>query len=198
MNRYPKIAGAVIGTLMTAILASCETPPPKSQFPELSYSHLEKIRLDVAGIDIKRAYKPPGRKPHVEHQFPVVPVAAVERWVRDRLRAVGATRRAVVTIREASVIEVALPLTRGVRGAFTIDQSERYDGTIDIMVEIVEADGRQKAMARVRAKRSKTVPEGIPIHDREKMWFDLTEALMNDLNASIERQLRQHLARYLR
>jgi hypothetical protein len=44
-------------------------------------------------------------------------------------------------------------------------------------------------MVSSRAQRSRTVPEDVTLNDREKVWFEMTEALMNDLNASLERQI---------
>jgi hypothetical protein len=42
------------------------------------------------------------------------------------------------------------------------------------------------------------VPEGISLNEREKVWFDLVEASMNDINTELERQIRANMARFLR
>ena len=60
------------------------------------------------------------------------------------------------------------------------------------------ADGRRRASVTSRAERSRTVAENISIQDREKVWFEMTEAMMNDLNASLDRQIRKNFAPYLR
>ena len=41
------------------------------------------------------------------------------------------------------------------------------------------------------------MPEGITINDREKVWFELLEATMNELNAEMDRQIRANLAQFL-
>jgi hypothetical protein len=127
----------------------------------------------------------------------VPPADAAERWARDRLRPAGAEGVAVVRILNASVVEVPLPRTSGVRGAFTTDQSERYDGVLEVQIDVSSRARGQTAMVKSRAQRSRSVPEDITLNDREKVWFELTEALMNDLNASLERQIYDNFGNFL-
>lgn len=179
------------------LLAGCETQVPRSDFPELAYSQLPPINLSVARIDVIQQYHPPGKKPNVEHLFPVVPALAAERWARDRLKAVGADGVARVTVVYAGVVEVPLKRMGGIEGAFTTEQSERYDGAIEIKIEILTGDGRMAASVSSRAERRRTVPEDITLLGREKVWFEMTEAMMNDLNASLDRQIKENFGRWL-
>ena len=178
-------------------VAACETTVPRSGFPELAYSHLPPINLAVSRVDVVQEYRAPGNKPNVEHLFPVVPALVAERWARDRLKPVGADGIARVTVKNASVVEVPLERTSGIRGMLTTDQAERYDGAIEIAIEIVAPDGRVAGSVASRAERRRTVPEDITLLEREKVWFEMTEAMMNDLNASLERQIRDNLSRWL-
>ncbi len=187
-----------VAAAMCGVLAACETPDPEPAYPELSYAHLGAIQLDVGRIEVVRAYAPPAKKPNVEHLFPVSPLAAAERWVNDRLRAAGRTGVAQATISRASVVEVPLKRTTGVRGIFTKDQSERYDGVIEISIRILGDDGREKARVMSRAERSRTVAEDVSLADRGKVWFEMTEAMMNDLDASLQRQITEHLHAFVR
>ncbi len=194
--RWARTVG--LAAAMCGMLAACETPDPEPAFAELSYAHLGAIPLDVRRIEVVRAYKPPTKKPNVEHLFPVSPLTTAERWVKDRLRAAGRAGVARATISRASVIEVPLKRTEGVRGVFTKDQTERYDGLIEITIRILDDDGREKASVMARAERSRTVAEDVSLIDREKAWFEMTEAMMNDLNASLQRQINKHLGAFVR
>jgi hypothetical protein len=146
---------------------------------------------------VVREYASPGVKPNVEHLFPVAPAAAAERWARERLRPVGAEGVAVVKIVQGSVVEVPLPRTQGVRGAFTTDQSERYDAVLEVSIEASRRSDGRRSMVSSRASRSRTVPEDVSLNDREKVWFEMTEALMNDLNAALERQIYDNLGAFV-
>ena len=126
------------------LLAACTVAAPSQQFPDLTYSHLEPIRLDVARVDIVDEYRPPLTAPNVDHRAPVPPAQAARNWASDRLIVSGGgARRAVFTIQEAPIIETELDRTTGLRGAFTKDQSERYDATVAVRLEIFNPGGRR-------------------------------------------------------
>ncbi len=184
--------------LLVATSIGCETNLPPRKYPDLRYTHLPPIRLDAVRVDVVQKYAPATGKSHVEQEFPVPPATVAANWARDRLQAAGVGNIVRATIVDAGVVEVPLPRTTGVKGALTTDQSERYDGTLEIMIEIVGPTGRQLAMVSSKATRSRTVPENITLADRETVWFRMTEAMMNDLNLSLERQIREHFTGWLR
>ena len=178
-------------------LAACAPPPPAPQFPELTYAHLGAIRLDVARFEIVVEYDPPLAAPNVEHTFPTTPATAAERWARDRIQALGDTGWARFIVREAGVTETALEVEGGLRGAFTDEQSERYEGILDVVLEIRSDRGFRDAYVEARAMRTLTVPEDITVNDRRMIFLEMTEGLMADINAQLEDRIRQHLPRYL-
>lgn len=200
MNRrtFTGLLLASAGLLGTG-LAACSTPPPRPRFPELTYGHLGLFTFDVERVEIVSEYKPNFGAPNVEHLFPTPPEQTLRRWAQDRLAASGKPGRyARFIIQDAKVTETALPRTQGVRGAFTTDQTQRYDGTLSTVLEIREERANYRAgTASAWATRARTVPEGITINDREKVWFDLVEAMMNDINAELDRQIRANLAQFI-
>lgn len=181
-----------------AALTACETTLPPRTFPDLRYNHLAPIRLDAVRVDVIQLYKSTGAKPYVEHEFPAKPASVAAQWATDRLQAAGVNNIVRVSITNGAVVEVPLKRTDGVKGVFTTDQSERYDGTLEIKIEIVGPSGQQLASVSTQAKRSRTVPENITLANREKIWFRMTESMMNDLNLSLERQIRKHFSQWLR
>ncbi len=188
-------AALVAGPLL---LAGCQTPPPAPTFPEIGFGHQETLRLDVGSIETVEAYRPRLEPPYVDHLFPRPPHEVAARWARERLLAMGGPRRAVVTLRDASVQEVPLPRTGGIKGAFTTDQTERYEARLAADIEIFEPDGRRSAFATAEATRATTVAEDATLAEREQVWFRMTEQLMRDFDAEMERQVRGSLGGYLR
>ncbi len=200
MIRSPVLA-ALFAPVFAGILllvAGCTTEVARPGFPQISFAHLQPISLNVARIEVENRYVSPATRPNVEHEFPVSPAASASNWGRDRLRAVGQTGVARVIVRRASVIEVPLKRSTGVSGAFTRDQAERYDAIIDMKVELRDAEGNVRVTAESTAKRSQSVSENISLNDREKVWFALTEAMMADLNTSLENQIRIHMKEWIR
>ena len=132
------------------ILSGCVNTPPREIFPELRYSHLKPINLAVNSVEIKVSYVPPKQTPNVEHKFPIAPTKAASNWLEDRIRALGGIDSLRATVTRGSVVEVELPRTSGLRGAFMIDQSERYDGELEIVLEIIDPKGKRRAMVSSR------------------------------------------------
>lgn len=188
----------LLAAALPVALAACETTVSKPSYPEIAYDHLVPIRLDVARVEVERAYRLPAKKPNVEHLFPVSPLAAAERWGRDRLRPAGADGVVRVVVKRASVVEVPLKRTKGVRGMFTTDQTERYDGVMEISVQILDGAGRERGMVSSRTERSRSVAENISLNGRKMVWYEMTQAMMNDLNTALERQIRERLTQYVR
>lgn len=189
---------STLGLGLLLALAACQSPPPKPAFPQIGFGHEETLRLDVGSIAVEQGYRPSLEPPYVGHLFPQPPGQVAQRWAQERLLAMGGPRRAVVTLRDASVREVELPRTSGIKGAFTTDQTERYDARVAADIAIFEPDGRRSAFAQAEATRSTSVPEDATLAEREQIWFQLTEQLMQDFDAEMERQIRGSLSGYLR
>jgi len=193
-----RTASAIVASAAFLLLSACAVPLQTPKYPQLSYAHLPPLTLDVARVEVMSRYISPAHLPNVEHEFPVSPANAAMQWGRDRIKAGGVNGTARVVVERASVVEVPLKRTTGVRGAFTADQTERYDAILEIKVEVLGEDGKERASVSSTTRRSRSVGENITLNEREKVWFEMTEAMMNDLNASLEGQIREHMKPYLR
>ena len=83
-------------------------------------------------------------------------------------------------------------------GLLTTEQSERYEGTLAVTVEIISDAGAPEGSAKASARRTITVPESASVVERERVWFALTEKLVLDLNGQLEKTLAQVFPQYLR
>jgi len=186
--------------LMAGALAACNTPPSREPFPKLTYSYLPPFHLAVGRIDVVDAYRPPLAPPNVEQQFPVSPAGTAEEWGRDRLLAVGGADHAVYTVLRGDAVDVQLANNDSgtLTGQFTTPQSDRYDLTIAVRLQILDPSGGVAASVYAEAKRSHTVAADATLNDRERLWFDMTEQAMKDLNAQLERNIPAYLGRWLR
>ena len=179
------------------VLAACETPSPKVIFPEITFQHKPPITLDVREVSFEQVYRPPSRPPNVDHLFPVRPAAAAVRWGRDRLRAAGSTGRARYVVREASVVETSLKTKGGLEGMMTVDQSERYDARLVVDVHLNSDERRFLGTVTVEVVRSRTTAEDLSLNEREKVWFNMTEALMRDFDAELEKAIKSAFLEHL-
>ena len=98
----------------------------------------------------------------------------------------------------ATVVGSALDTTQGIEGVFTIDQAARYDATVEIHIEIVNSQGVVEAQASAVAQRSRTAPEQITLNERDQLWFELTEAVMADLDRELVATIGKYLSKYVK
>ena len=196
-TRIRRFLGAGLLIVFAGVLAGCEATVPSPAFPDLTFEHLGPIKLNVGSVEIISSYKPPLSAPNVEHLFPTPPGDALGRWAADRLIATGSASRARFVILDASVVETALKKEKGLTGAFTKDQSERYDAVLEATLEIFDDSGASKGFANARANRSVTVSEDATVNDRAQAWFSLNEALMRDINAELEKNISLYLGNWL-
>jgi hypothetical protein len=186
--------------LLASLTAACDTPPSREPFPKLTYGYLTPFRLAVGRIEIVDAYRSVSTLPHVEQGFPVSPADSAAEWGRGRLVAAGGPGHAVFTVLRADAIET-LPAQAdggGIFSGFDAPPSDRYDLTIAVRLQIVEAGGKVVASLDAKAARSVTIADDATLNDRERAWFALTEQTMKDLNAALEKSIPHYLRGYLR
>lgn len=180
----------------TSLWAQGQQPPAWQMKPP--------VLLDVAKITVENAYASPGARPHVEHLLPKSPTEMLQQWGNQRLRmpgtmgsTSGTARRAVVTIEQASITEITLPVSGGIKGFFKTDQSERYEATLRVRVTIMDESG-QLSSASAEAKRSRTVAEGTKDKERREVWGRVANEALADLDSRMETEMRVYLGPFLR
>ncbi len=185
-------SGAVAAVLLTLTLGACEVPPPQQALPQLTFAHLQPYRFDVGTVEIVDQYQAPMRDPNVEHVMPLPPAAAVKRWAQDRLQPMGTTGAVRVIIRDASVVEVPLKTDTGLAGLFKQQQAERYDANLELALQVLDERKLAQAEITARSQRSRTMPEGVTLNERDRIWFGMVEDMMQDLNAQLDRLIPQY------
>jgi len=180
------------------LAAGCETHVEVPSYARITFNHLAPITLDVAAVSAKTLYQKPLVAPNVEHEFPVDIAKTAEGWAAGRLRAGGTSGDAVLTILDASVIETKLEKETGLTGLVTTDQGHRYDATLAATLAAEDLNNQRSAEITVTVKRSQTVPEDATFNEREKIWYEMTEKLMADFNAELEKSIGQHMTLFRR
>ena len=157
-----------------------------------------ELRLNVAEIQVVPGYVPPGQKPNVEQMASPTPQQAAEAWAQSKVKAVGTQNRAMVIIRQASIVEVPLPTKKGLEGVFTKEPDRRYDGTLEADIEIRSDTGKKIAEAQARALRTQSVVQGTSEADLKAIWAKMSRDLAGDLATEFDKQVRANLATYVK
>ena len=191
------LAGALL-LVACVIVAGCETAPPRQpESAPLSFAHLPPIVFDLGRIEVVE--RPVAPDPaDVDHLFLTAPAAGVGLWVEERLRTSGSDGLLRVTIEEASARTTALATNAEFRDLFKEEQAERLDLRLRVTIAAVDEKGDVRGHATADARRSRTLPEGITLAERERLYDEISRALLDDYNASQEQAIRQYLHLYLR
>ncbi len=189
-----RLSAALLGLLA---IGACAAPPTKQSFADITFSHLPPFMFNVSRVEIVSEFKPSLKPPYVEQTFPIPPERALRRWAQDRIKAAGPQGSIKVIINDASVQDVELEHPKNLQARFTTEQSARYEAVADATIEIYGPRGSREAFANAHAERTQTVSEDATLNEREKIQYDLTEALMKDFNAQMEQNISTYLKRYL-
>lgn len=190
MRRYIFMWSLLVLTISG--LSACTTAPlPQNEFPKLTYQHLTPLSLKASELTVQDLHKPSVTGRDVSLMFPTAPKVALRQWANDRLKPNGTPGHAIFQILEASAVEERLETKGGVSGFFTNDQSEKYTVRLTARLELRGPGNSFDGYAQATATRYQTLPEDSSLLDREKVWFNLVEKAMQDLNTSFEANIRE-------
>lgn len=195
----PRLAIALAAlAVLAAALSGCNAPPPSAAYAEITFSHLEPYRFEVAAVEVVVPFVAPLKPPHVEHLSPTPPADLMRRWVADRLQPVGTDGAVRVTISDAHIVMTVLKVNEDLKDRFTTEQVARYDARAEMLIEVLDGRNMVQAHAGAVATRSRTVPEGLNMRQRDQVLYELTEALIADLDRALGPNIERYLVGYLR
>ncbi len=194
----PKTLRVLFAAAALAAVAGCQTTPPPQRLPDMTFANLAPYRLDVGQLEVVSEYVQPARPPHVEHVMPVSPEQAARRWAQDRLAPVGRTGAVRFIIKDASVVEVPLRTDKGFTGLFKEQQEARFDASLVTTLQVIDERGYPAISIDARANRSRTVPEGTKLVERDRIWYDMVEQMMQDVNSQFDVLIPQYGGNYIR
>lgn len=188
-----------VATLALAVAACAGAPPQKLMLPEITFESQPKLTFAASSVETIQEYQPSAQPPHIELSIPQPPAVVAARWTRDRVALDNSQQnRVTVVIKKASVTEVDLKKTPGLRGSFTEDQVARFDTEVEMAIEIRDARGFRVGEASASARRATSMSEKATMNDRDLIIHGLVRETMMDVNRELERNIRQYMPLYVR
>ncbi len=176
-------------TLMVAVLlAGCTAGPPQTVLPDMTFANMTPIRIDAAKVAVVDRYQSPMQRPDVEYDFSPQPAVAAEKMLKRQLVAAGGTDVLRAVIEEASVVRKDLPAHSSLTGILMQAPAVQLTAVMKVRFELFDPAAPDIILghAEVIARRVKTIDEGLSPDERARAYFDLTEELMNNLNAGMQ------------
>lgn len=175
------------------VAACANVPPPQRPMPNFDYAKYPQVELNVASIQVVD-YIPTMQAGYVEHLMPQPLPTAISTWARTRFKAVGTKGTAFITVKDATVIGIDLQRSSGIRGVFTVDQAERYDGRVIVEIRVEGREPEPNGSGLVKVERSQTISEDASLQARDRLWTDIEEKMVSDLDAATQRMMRNRLS----
>jgi hypothetical protein len=162
--------------LLPLVLAACGGEDERV-FEPLRYNYLPPVQLNIASIAVEQRFVPSGIDPDVSGMDPVPPVEALKAMANDRLQAFGTSNKAVFAILDGSLVR----------------QDDGVNGSMAVSLTIFDGNGTQLGFAEARVQSRRTGVSG----NLAPVLYDMTKAMMADMNVEFEYQLRHNLKDYL-
>lgn len=186
--------------LAVGLVGACTPSPPKNRpGPQLTFVGRRPITLRAERLEIREDWQSPMTPQNVEHLMPLSPLQAVRNWSGERLRVSG-DRGALarLAILDASVTQKNLPVQTGLSGAFKSEQSERFDATLEVVLEIIDTStGVTAAQASTKVTRFTTLAQDASINDRDATWISLVENLMLEFDGHMTNAANSYLSAHI-
>ncbi len=193
-----KFSQTLVLCAVVAGLAGCASSTPPERFAEMTFKHLPPVQLLVSDLKIESTATQSTEPPNIGHLFPTPPEAALRNWAGDRLVARGGPgTTARFTIVRAEAVGRTLNTDKGFTGLFKKELSDRYEGFVDAVLTIYDANGQRRAHIQAKAEHATTVREDATLAERHKIMYELVEKMMADFNAEMNRNIATHLRQYV-
>lgn len=180
------------------ILMACQEAPSSHVYPPVRFQNTPPIALNIQSVEVVNDYAAPYQAPNVEHHMPYSFEDMISQWAKDRIQPSGQRGQLVISIQEASMKEAALPLTKGIKGAFTKEQSERYDSKLLVTTKLYTGESSLfQAQTEVSVTKSRSLREDATIAGREQLLYDIGKEMMGTFDVEMQRQIRQNFSGHM-
>jgi hypothetical protein len=184
-----KIAAAIMLITLPSLtmLSACAEETAPTANPQ--YVLPNKINLDVQSLNLVDQSGPqPIDSPYNKNHFQPTITEAIRQWANDRLQAVGSTGQGTVVIRDASLVQQAIPHSDSM---FKRQQASKYVAHADVEIEVRGREG--SGIASAQANRYVSLPEDPNAIEKQKAYFEVLNGLMRDLGTNLESAIQGHL-----
>jgi hypothetical protein len=176
-------------------MAAC-TSAPVANYPDVTWRHLSPVVFAAGPIEKVAAWNS-NETGSIASTLPFSLGKMAMNWPDDRLQTAGTSDMLRYSVIEASITSNALKTTKGIKGVFTDDQSDKIELKVAAKLELMDANGVQKGEVQAMAARSRTLAESMSVDEREQAIYDATAALLMDLDRELERQINANLGRFI-
>lgn len=195
MRRF--VTRFLVLALGLAVAACSNNPPPMEKLPPVSFRGEKPFVLNIAKVEIVTRYQASSIAPHIEYEVPVSPENALKRWIEDRIQPRGTSGILRVIINDASATETPLAKNPDESDLFTKRQISRIDMSIDVALQMLDERQFVKAEVTGKASRSRTLPEGLKLNERDRILYDMVVDLIKGAGSQLDSQIQNTFGNWM-
>ncbi|MEZ5845432.1 MAG: hypothetical protein R3C70_01645 [Geminicoccaceae bacterium] len=168
---------------LAAILAACTSP--ETIEPAVTTSSRAPITFAVSEVREAMEAAPPAAGNFKDRRRSARLGEAAKTFLGKRLLAGGGDGWLDATVTEASLIERQRETTGGFTGFFVREPDADLEAGVVVRLVIRDGLGQERAFADIKVARTRAVPEGLDVIERDAV----AEALINDLLRQLDDEL---------
>lgn len=191
MKRRTLLSLSVTGLLLAAV-------PALAQPVALVFADKAVVNVDATNLDVRNLDSSPTTYPYMTQLAPVPYDQAIRAWAAQRFALTGGSVNTLrITLRQGSIVEKLLPVTRGIAGWFKKEQNAEYTGTLEVEIAIVDPSGRVVTSVDGRSWASETTREDATSTDRQNTLLSVVKKTIDNLDGDILPRMRDTMASYV-
>jgi hypothetical protein len=182
-----------VSILAVMFISGCVSDSKISYVGAPKYRDKYTVGLTVKYLDVVNSYVAPEREPHVEHMMPFRLCDYATEWAHHRLKPQGKKGFAIVTIEQASIVQVPLSKQKmSWMGSLNRCESDRFDAELALRIDFMDYKGFPNGVAFAKVRRSQTILENTPIDERQNVLQKLSVQIIDALDEELEKNLRHN------
>lgn len=180
----------IIPVAMLALLGACSNEPPSYDYSAPNYASQTPFELDVAAIEVSNEAAVSARTQQLSKFFPVTLEQAVQQWSRERLWAVGNSRRLVVKISEMNVEKIVKPEDQH-------SDLDEYRVKLAVFVDIYgDEKASPEATVNAQAEVRKEIFNDVSENAQRSFFAGMTRELMGKIDMNLTTAMSQYFGQY--
>ena len=188
----------IITVFYILALNACSTLPSDYSNVRLNFEHIDSLDLSVSKIEIVNNYVPKLSRPNVEHLFDVTPSEVITDFVKKKFVANGGKNNLQIIIEKASVIEDIKEANRNLKNNILFKEKLiNYKCEFQLRVKLKSDIGFTKSYILIKTNINKILKSNISLNERGKIFFEINENMILNLDQEINRQAKKHFYNYI-
>ena len=179
-------------------LISCQSPAPFSNL-KLNFDHLEKISLNISEIEIISIYKPPFKRPNVDHLYEETLSQVASRYFLYKFNTLDNNKRLRIVIKEASLKKNTKKNSQksAIINLFNNKSSTSYYVVLKVEIQIINERGFIISKINSEVFLSKSDTKNLSINEDLMIYFEICEKIIMLLDEELYKQINKHFKKYL-